>query len=173
MESYWYHNTQNAAHGHFIYFQYPVFVVWVCSGWSFGADQAEIQTCLLYPHFINTLTQPQACSELQQPKMINCNLGAFLAYCTIRGPNSDFWTFMHTVPALLESQHTAGLFFLLGCTERYAFLPVLGKHCASMMYVSGFYVGNNYFQWSTKGMCFALCIGRSEVILSYSVCESL
>uniref|UniRef100_A0A671UIF0 Ankyrin repeat and IBR domain-containing protein 1 n=1 Tax=Sparus aurata TaxID=8175 RepID=A0A671UIF0_SPAAU len=33
----------------------------------------------------------------------NCNLEARSAYCTIRGPNSDFWTFSHTVPALLES----------------------------------------------------------------------
>lgn len=38
-------------------------------GESFGADHAEIQTCLVNPHFIDTLTQPRACSELPEPNM--------------------------------------------------------------------------------------------------------
>lgn len=64
----------------------------------------------LHPHFTNTLTQPRARSELREPNMMRTvTFGACLAYCTIRGPDSDFWTFMHTVPASLESQHTTDL----------------------------------------------------------------
>lgn len=29
-----------------------------------------LKSCLVFPHFINTLTQPRACSELLEPNMM-------------------------------------------------------------------------------------------------------
>lgn len=79
----------------------------------FGADHADIHTCLAHIH-AHTHTRTRTfyrhtdptTSLLRAPRAKyekNCNLEARSAYCTIRGPNSDFWTFSHTVPALLES----------------------------------------------------------------------
>lgn len=73
----------------------------------------------------------------------NCNRGACLAYCTIRGPNLDFWTFMHTVPALLESQHTADVSFLVGCKERRYTVCSVKVKLVQRAYLD--FMTNNYF----------------------------
>lgn len=74
-----------------------VFVLLVCSGWSFGAFHAEIQTCLIYIDIYNKTwlphgpNQPQACLQLQEPNPTRAvTLEPVLACCTIRGPNSHF-----------------------------------------------------------------------------------
>lgn len=55
--------------------------------------------------------------------MIAVTFGACLACCTIRGPNSGFWTFKHTVPVLLVPTHYWS-FPLVGCKQR----PVCSSH---------------------------------------------
>lgn len=98
--------TQNAAHVLFKLFPASCICLEFVQGEvlvliMLKSKHASYTVPTLYEHTDPTtslFTAPTA-------KYENCNLGACLAYCTIRGPNSDFWTFMHTVPASLERQH--------------------------------------------------------------------